>query len=186
MLNEKGDVLPCEPNLAVLDLLRGYMLGLPTGQAVARLLIDKGRQVRVITADEIIGIAKKRSSEQVEILTASEFDFSERTPLWFYVLAEAELINQGKRLGPVGTTIVAEVLLGQEVLRQRQIEDDAEQRGSLVGMLPHGTVAVHRRAQRQARQYTEHTHRIEPERPPDPEAGPQRNALDLQPAVSVA
>ena len=112
VLNEKGEVLPCEPNLAVMDLLRGYMLNLPTGQAVARLLIEKGRQVRLLTADEMVGIATKRSAEQLKILTASEFDFCNRTPLWFYVLAEAELINQGKTLGPVGTTIVAEVLLG--------------------------------------------------------------------------
>ena len=112
VLNEKGEVLPCEPNLAVIDLLRGYMLGLPTGQAVASLLIQKGRQLRQITADEIATIAKNRSVEQFNILTASEFDFCNRTPLWFYVLAEAQILNAGKRLGPVGTTIVAEVLLG--------------------------------------------------------------------------
>ena len=35
--------------------------------------------------------------------------FTKRTPLWFYILAEAT----GKySLGPVGTTIVAEVLIG--------------------------------------------------------------------------
>jgi hypothetical protein len=33
-------------------------------------------------------------------------------PLWFYVLAEAETIGQGRRLGPVGGRLVAEVLLG--------------------------------------------------------------------------
>jgi len=111
VLDEKGDVLPCEPNLAVMDLLRGYMLRLPTGQAVAQLLIAKGRKLREITADEIKQIAKKRSQEQLNILTAAEFDFCNRTPLWFYVLAEAEVLNAGKTLGPVGTTIVAEVLL---------------------------------------------------------------------------
>jgi hypothetical protein len=112
VLNEKGEKLPCESNLAVIDLLRGYMLRLPTGQAVARCLIQKGRDLRALTADEIISTAKKRSSEQLNILTAPEFDFCNRTPLWFYVLAEAEVFNQGKRLGPIGTTIVAEVLLG--------------------------------------------------------------------------
>jgi hypothetical protein len=112
VLNEKGEKLPCEANLAVLDLLRGYMLRLPTGQAIARHLIEKGRELRALTPDEIINIAKKRSSEQRDILSAPENDFSNRTPLWFYVLAEAEVFNQGKRLGPLGTTIVAEVLLG--------------------------------------------------------------------------
>ena len=34
------------------------------------------------------------------------------TPLWYYVLKEAEARTQGERLGPVGGRIVAEVLLG--------------------------------------------------------------------------
>ena len=35
-----------------------------------------------------------------------------RTPLFYYVLKEAELLEDGLRLGPVGGRIVAEVLLG--------------------------------------------------------------------------
>ena len=34
------------------------------------------------------------------------------TPLWYYVLKEAELVEDGLRLGPVGGRIVAEVLIG--------------------------------------------------------------------------
>jgi hypothetical protein len=34
------------------------------------------------------------------------------TPLWFYVLREAEVLADGRRLGPTGGRIVAEVLLG--------------------------------------------------------------------------
>jgi hypothetical protein len=34
------------------------------------------------------------------------------TPLWLYVLREAQLVNGGRYLGPVGGRIVAEVLLG--------------------------------------------------------------------------
>jgi hypothetical protein len=36
----------------------------------------------------------------------------EHPPLWFYVLKEAELINKGRKLGPVGGRIVAETILG--------------------------------------------------------------------------
>jgi hypothetical protein len=36
----------------------------------------------------------------------------ERTPLWYYILAEAASLEGGERLGPVGSTIVAEVLVG--------------------------------------------------------------------------
>jgi len=38
------------------------------------------------------------------------------TPLWLYVLAEAEVQQNGERLGEVGGRIVAEVIL--ELLRQ--------------------------------------------------------------------
>jgi hypothetical protein len=34
------------------------------------------------------------------------------TPLWFYLLKEAEVRHNSERLGPVGGRIVAEVLLG--------------------------------------------------------------------------
>jgi hypothetical protein len=35
-----------------------------------------------------------------------------KTPLWYYVLKEAEVIENGERLGPLGSRIVAEVILG--------------------------------------------------------------------------
>jgi hypothetical protein len=50
------------------------------------------------------------SEEQVGVL--GDAGFLDRTPLWYYVLAEAEVLGEGRRLGPVGSTIVAEVLVG--------------------------------------------------------------------------
>ncbi len=38
--------------------------------------------------------------------------FGDETPLWYYVLREAEVQQNGERLGEVGGRIVAEVLLG--------------------------------------------------------------------------
>jgi hypothetical protein len=38
--------------------------------------------------------------------------FDAETPLWFYILKEAELRADGRRLGPVGGRIVAEVFIG--------------------------------------------------------------------------
>ena len=38
--------------------------------------------------------------------------FDTATPLWYYVLREAEVVEGGERLGPVGGRIVAEVLIG--------------------------------------------------------------------------
>ena len=43
---------------------------------------------------------------------ARDAGFEDRTPLWYYVLAQAEALREGRRLGPVGSTIVAEVLVG--------------------------------------------------------------------------
>jgi hypothetical protein len=76
-------------SLAVRDLLRGETTGLPSGEAVARL----------------VGAAP---------LTADELDqtWPHGTPLWFYILKEAEHRGGGDRLGPVGGLIVAEVLIG--------------------------------------------------------------------------
>ena len=97
--------------LAVRNLLRGYLLRMPTGQAVARALRKKLQGVRdvpVLTRQQVReGAANQR---QVEVL--EEADFLERTPLWYYVLAEAAVLGGGQRLGPVGSTIVAEVLVG--------------------------------------------------------------------------
>ena len=76
-------------SLAVRDLLRGDTTGLPSGEAVARLI-----GVPPLTADEL------------------EQTWPHGTPLWFYILKEAEHRGGGDRLGPVGGRIVAEVLIG--------------------------------------------------------------------------
>jgi hypothetical protein len=39
-------------------------------------------------------------------------EFGIHTPLWYYILREAEVQQNGERLGRVGGRIVAEVLLG--------------------------------------------------------------------------
>jgi hypothetical protein len=36
----------------------------------------------------------------------------ESTPLWYYVLKEAQVVEEGRCLGPVGGGIVGEVILG--------------------------------------------------------------------------
>lgn len=76
-------------SLALLNLLRGRAMSLPSGQDVARFL-----GVPVLTQIEM----------GPEVL--------DPTPLWFYILKEAELTQSGTRLGAVGGRIVAEVLLG--------------------------------------------------------------------------
>ena len=96
--------MPVEARLPVRNLLRGYMLRIPTGQAVAAAL-----NLPVMSAGEIEAIASSVSDEQLAAVRAG--GFSDRTPLWYYILAEAAA-EPSRRLGPVGSAIVAEVLIG--------------------------------------------------------------------------
>jgi hypothetical protein len=102
--NEIGGPLRGDSRLAVRNLLRGYQLRMPTGQAVAaKLGIPKLTKVEVFDAVS--------DADQMEVLEAA--GFLDRTPLWYYILAEARALgNGGDRLGPVGSTLVAEVLIG--------------------------------------------------------------------------
>lgn len=68
-------------SLAFRNLLRGYRLGLPSGQSVARRIGAK------------------------DILPGD-------TPLWYYMLEEADKQQGGNRLGEVGARITAETFIG--------------------------------------------------------------------------
>ncbi|MBA2346043.1 MAG: peroxidase [Rubrobacter sp.] len=113
----RGRPLPGDrKSLAVRNLLRGYLLRLPTGQAVARRLRNKLEGVREVTVLGQNQIQNGVDREQARILEAA--GFLQRTPLWYYVLAEAAILTEGRKLGPVGSTIVAETLIG--LLRRSQ------------------------------------------------------------------
>ncbi|MGI9488564.1 MAG: peroxidase family protein [Geminicoccaceae bacterium] len=86
-------------NLAVRNLIRGAQLGLATGQDVAAKI-----GVPVLTPAELT------SGPHGQIIGDKGFDT--RTPLWFYVLKEAEVQHGGQHLGDVGSTIVAETFHG--------------------------------------------------------------------------
>ena len=89
-------------HLARRNLRRGYQLSLPTGQAVAREL-----EVKALSREELSTGNSERMNDVLE-----QGGFFERTPLWFYVLKEAEVREQGERLGEVGSRLVAETIIG--------------------------------------------------------------------------
>lgn len=103
-LKQFGKPMPIEARLTVRNLLRGYMLRLPTGQAVAAAL-----GLNAMEPAAIEDVAASVSDEQ--LAAVREGGFLQRTPLWYYVLAEAAATSTG-RLGAVGSTIVSEVLIG--------------------------------------------------------------------------
>jgi hypothetical protein len=112
--------------LAVRDLLRGYLLRLPTGQAVAKALgvpVLEPRQLEASAA----------SPAQAQAL--ADGGFLDRTPLWYYVLAEAAA-GGGQRLGPVGSRIVAAVLIGMVRRSADSIFDVADWRPTLPSAIP--------------------------------------------------
>ncbi len=93
--------VPAPSSLAVRNLLRGRSMGLPSGQSVARLM-----GFEALTRDEI----KQCPSPDGAVAAEHGFDFE--SPLWYYILKEAQIQGQGKRLGQVGSRIVAEVFVG--------------------------------------------------------------------------
>lgn len=90
-------------SLAMRNLLRGYLLAIPTGQAVAGAL-----RVRPLSTAELLS-----GPNHAVAAALTDGGFLTATPLWFYVLKEAEVREGGNRLGPVGSRIVAETLIGQ-------------------------------------------------------------------------
>jgi Animal haem peroxidase len=81
-----------ERSLACRDLQRGRSLDLPSGEAVSRAM-------------------------GIEPLTSAECGLADpallgETPLWLYILKEAEVRKRGETLGNVGGRIVVEVLIG--------------------------------------------------------------------------
>lgn len=89
-----------ERNLAFRNLTRASMMELATGQQIAELF-----GVEPLTAEQILvgnggAVVEGLSEEQKAQLVAA-------TPLWFYVLREAEVGNG--LMGPVGGRITAEV-----------------------------------------------------------------------------
>jgi hypothetical protein len=97
--------VPPPRDLAVRNLLRGWSWGLPSGQAVANLL-----GVAALTPAQILADAGGQLSKESGVV--EPFGFHTDTPLWYYVLKESELLHAGERLGPVGSTILAEVFVG--------------------------------------------------------------------------
>ena len=87
-----------ERSIAVRNLLRGYALGLPSGEELARWC-----EAAPLTQPEI-------SSGYEQCLNSRVLQG--KTPLWYYILREAEVRGLGERLGPVGSRIVAETLIG--------------------------------------------------------------------------
>jgi hypothetical protein len=91
-------------NLAFRNLARARMVKLATGQQMTDLLRSKGVAVRALTRNQIL---VGHNGANLDSLSAGEKDhLVARTPLWFYILREAE--TNGGKLRGVGARLVAE------------------------------------------------------------------------------
>jgi hypothetical protein len=97
------------------NLLRQVTWQLPSGQSIAK-------HIKVPTL----------SSQDLNELKDYGQKLDESTPLWYYVLKEAEIVEKGLHLGPVGGRIVGEVIIGLLQLdRDSYLADNPHWRPSL-------------------------------------------------------
>ncbi len=87
--------MPDPASLAARNLLRGRSLGLPSAQSIARFL-----DIEPLTPDEI--------AQGPDGAIAARHNLHVETPLWYYILKEAQIDGKGKRVGTLGSIIVAE------------------------------------------------------------------------------
>jgi hypothetical protein len=87
-------------SLAVMNLRRGAKMLLPAAQDLARFM-----GIPRLKPDQIgDGTPDGKAARAHGLL--------DRTPLWYYILKEAEVTQKGMRLGPLGSRIVAETFVG--------------------------------------------------------------------------
>ena len=100
------------PSLAQRNLIRGWRMGLPSGQTVARYM-----HLPVVPDSQLrVGKATEGDHDKNPLLTELSPNFKDNAPLWYYILAEAQQAFKKNAtpitLGPVGGRIVTEVFAG--------------------------------------------------------------------------
>ena len=93
------------PQLPVRTLLRGARMALPSGEAVAQAVAARIPWVRRLTEAEIVG------GPHEEVFTDRRYSLRGNTPLWYYILREAEVRAESHTIGPIGSYIIAIVIL---------------------------------------------------------------------------
>jgi hypothetical protein len=96
---------PDPPELPIRTLLRGARMGLPTGQNVAAVVKALQPTACFLKSTDIA------PGPHEDILTNPDYGFDKETPLWYYILKEAEVLEGGNCLGTVGSRIVGEVII---------------------------------------------------------------------------
>lgn len=107
--------------LAVKDLRTGNRSLLPHGQRLVSHILDNYPELaalarlRHLTPAELnprVAIGEGPTYREAPLLEllGEDYGFERKTPLWYYILAEAQAMQRGYQLGPLGSLIVAEVM----------------------------------------------------------------------------
>ncbi|MGL4239550.1 MAG: peroxidase family protein, partial [Beijerinckiaceae bacterium] len=97
------DPAKSESKLPFRNLRRGVMMKLPSAQTIIKHM-QKTVKIKALTEQQL--------SAGPDGAKAASLGFHKQTPLWYYILKEAEQLGGGKHLGPLGATIIAEVFVG--------------------------------------------------------------------------
>ncbi len=89
--------------LPLASLVRGAGLAIASGQYVASRFGEPP-----LTEDELTTDCNAVLTQEGDLLKT--YDLTEETPLFYYILKESEVRNNGNRLGPIGSRIVAETI----------------------------------------------------------------------------
>jgi hypothetical protein len=114
---------PDPSNLPVRTLLRGARAQLPSGQEVADALLAQGR---IRSDDRLTTSQLTEDSCDYSGSLLRQIGLEQNTPLFYYLLKEAEQNAEGLTLGLIGSHIVSEVI-------QNALEADADSYLSVVG-----------------------------------------------------
>jgi len=118
------------PGLIYHDLARSFHLGLPRGQLMARLFkIDERLTPKEITTS--LKRERRRPSNPGSLvsgsLTPQDINIlAEDTPLLLYILLEAELRENGLRLGELGSRLMGDVMFGLLLRADTDLSGKAE------------------------------------------------------------
>ena len=89
-------------NLASANLRRSGLRGIPCGQDVSGAM----HTIKVLTPAQL---KKNLTPELAAAVKKHGLDI--KTPLWFYILQEANALHKGQHLGEMGSTLVAETFM---------------------------------------------------------------------------
>lgn len=122
-------------NLAHRNLLRSQLVNVPAAQAcIATILAETGFSIAPLTEDQLSSGATGGAIQGSDLVS--------KTPLWFYVLKEAETHGNGECLGPLGSLIVADTIVGLMVHDEKSILNRKNDAGdawtSADGVMPDG------------------------------------------------